>query len=423
MTTDVESPNASQSGSNPGTPGGPGALTRAFRAAELDVRIVAMVVALAVIWAILAILTDGIFLSARNLSNLAVQGAVVAIMATGMVLVIVARHIDLSVGSVLGFVSMIVGFLQVQVFPVEAAWGWPLAIVIGLIAGALVGLWQGAIIAYVGVPAFVVTLGGLLIFRGGVFVISNGRTIAPLDPTFQLIGGGANGSIGEFWSWVVGIIGIVILTAVLLNARAKRRRFGFPQKPLAAEWGLIIVYAAAIIAFVWIMNSFNRPRSDIGRGIPAPVLILILVVIVMTFISRATRFGRYVYAMGGNPEAVDLAGIDTRKVTVQIFVIMGILAAIAGMVQAARLQSSANLTGTLDELRVIAAAVIGGTSLAGGVGSVPGAILGALVIFSIINGLVLLGASSATQQIALGLVLVAAVAFDVTYTKYVRKRG
>ena len=396
---------------------------RFIRATELDVRTVAMVITLAVIWGVLAILTDGIFLSARNLSNLAVQGSVVAIIATGMVLMIVARHIDLSVGSVLGFISMVVGFLMVQVFPVDAAWGWPLAVVIGLMAGVLVGLWQGYIVAYVGVPAFVVTLGGLLIFRGGVFLISNGRTIAPLDPTFQLIGGGAAGSIGATWSWVVGIIGIIGLTAAILGGRAKRKKFGFPLRPLWAEWGLIILYAVAIVAFVEVMNSFTRPRSDIPRGISAPVLILIVVVIVMTFISKATRFGRYVFAMGGNPEAVVLAGIDTKRVTVQIFVIMGVLCAIAGMVQAARLQSAANLTGVLDELRVIAATVIGGTSLAGGIGSVPGAILGALIIFSIINGLVLLGTSSAVQQIALGLVLISAVAFDVTYTKYVRNRG
>ena len=396
---------------------------RFFRATELDVRTVAMVITLALIWGVLAILTDGIFLSARNLSNLAVQGSVVAIIATGMVLMIVARHIDLSVGSVLGFISMVVGFLMVQVFPVDAAWGWPLAMVIGLAAGVLVGLWQGIIVAYVGVPAFVVTLGGLLIFRGGVFLISNGRTIAPLDPTFQLIGGGADGSIGATWSWIVGIVGIVGLTVAVLGGRAKRKKFGFPLRPLWAEWGLIILYAAAIVAFVQIMNSFTRPRSDIPRGISAPVLILIVVVIVMTFISKATRFGRYVFAMGGNPEAVELAGINTKRVTVQIFVIMGVLCAIAGMVQAARLQSAANLTGVLDELRVIAATVIGGTSLAGGIGTVPGAILGALIIFSIINGLVLLGTSSAVQQIALGLVLISAVAFDVTYTKYVRNRG
>lgn len=394
-----------------------------FRATELDVRIVAMVITLAVIWIVLAIMTDGIFLSPRNLYNLAVQGSVVAIMATGMVLVIVARHIDLSVGSVLGFVSMIVGFLMVQVFPIESAWGWPLAMLVGMIVGGLVGLWQGSIVAHVGVPAFVVTLGGLLIFRGGVFLISNGRTIAPLDPTFQLIGGGAEGSIGETWSWIVGIVGIIALIVAKILNRAKRKRLDFQLRPLWAEWGLIIIYIAGIVAFVHVMNSFTRPRSDIPRGIPSPVLILIVVVIVMTFISRATRFGRYVYAMGGNPESVALAGINTKRVTIQIFVIMGILCAIAGMVQAARLQSSANLTGTLDELRVIAATVIGGTSLAGGVGTVPGAILGALVIFSIINGLVLLGASTAIQQIALGLVLIAAVGFDVMYTRRVNNRA
>ena len=396
---------------------------RFFQATELDVRAVAMVITLGVIWLVLAFLTDGIFLKPRNLSNVAVQGSVVAIMATGMVFVIVSRNIDLSVGSVQGFLGMVVGYLMVQIFPVDSSWGWPLAMCIGLIAGILVGLWQGILIAYFAIPAFVVTLGGLLIFRGGVFVISNGRTIAPLDPTFQLIGGGAVGSIGETWSWIVGIVGIIGLIAGALLSRAKRKKFGFPLRPLWAEIGILIFYIVAIIGFVEIMNAYTRPRSDIPRGIPVPVLILIGVVIVMTFVSRRTQFGRYVFAIGGNPEAVALAGINTKKVTVQIFVIMGILCSIAGMVQAARLQSAANLTGTLDELRVIAAAVIGGTSLYGGVGSVPGAILGALVIFSIINGLVLLGASSAVQQIALGMVLIAAVGYDVAYSKFARSRN
>lgn len=386
----------------------------------LEVRTVAMVLALGMVWLILTIWTKGLFITPRNLTNVAVQGSVVAIIATGMVLVIVARHIDLSVGSLLGFVGMVVAALQVRAFPIESAWGWPLAVVIGLVFGAALGAWQGFWIAYRNVPAFVVTLGGLLAFRGAAFLVSDGQTIAPLNPAFTLIGGGAVGSIGAFWSWVVGVIGVIAVVFFSLRSRAKRAKYGFPMKPWLAEWGLIILSAVLILGFVQIMNSYTRPRSDIPRGIPIPVLILIIVVLVMSFIAKSTKFGRYVYAIGGNPEAAALSGIDTRLTTLMIFVLMGVLSAIAGIVTSARLQSAGNLMGNLQELQVIAATVIGGTSLAGGVGSIAGAVLGALIIFSIINGMVLLGASSPAQQIVLGLVLIAAVWFDVAYTRLQR---
>ena len=396
------------------------ALERFTELTGLEVRMVAMVAALALIWAGLAIFTRGVFISPRNLTNLSVQGSVVAIMATGMVMVIVARHIDLSVGSLLGLIGMIVAAFQVRVFPIDAAWGWPLAILIGLVLGAAIGVWQGYWVAYRNVPAFVVTLGGLLAFRGAAFLVSDGQTIAPLHPGYTLIGGGAIGSIGALWSWVVGAIGVVAVVLLSMRSRARRAKHGFPLKPQWIEWALVLLIAIAIVAFIQIMNSYTRPRSDIPRGIPIPVLILIVVVVVMTFIAKSTKFGRYVYAIGGNPEAAQLSGIDTRRTTLMIFVIMGVLSAIAGIVTSARLQSAGNLMGNLNELQVIAAAVIGGTSLAGGVGSIAGAVLGALVIFSIINGMVLLGASSPMQQIVLGLVLIAAVWFDVAYTKLQR---
>ena len=201
--------------------------SRFLASAEIDPRLFAMIVALVVIWLVLNVLTDGIFLTPRNLFNLAVQSSVVGIMATGMVFVIVARNIDLSVGSVLGFIGMFVAFLQVDVFPIEAAWNWPLTIIIGLAVGALVGTWQGYWIAYRGVPAFVVTLGGLLIFRGAAFLITDGRTVAPLNPTYQLLGGGIDGSIGALWSWILGIVAVVIVVVMSLRSRAKRQRFGF----------------------------------------------------------------------------------------------------------------------------------------------------------------------------------------------------
>lgn len=394
-----------------------GALERFIRVTELDTRMLAMVGALVVIWAVFTAMTDGIFLTPRNLYNLTVQSTVVGIMATGMVLVIVARHIDLSVGSILGFSGMVLAALQVEIFPLGTWWNWPLTVVIALIIGAAIGAWQGYWIAYRGVPAFVVTLAGLLIFRGGAWIVTQGRTVAPMDPTFQIFGGGIDGSIGAFWSWVFGILAIIAVIANAYNNRAKRRRYGFPTKPMWAEAGIVGVASAVIVGFVMVMNAYTLPRSEVSRGIPVPVLILIIVVVLMGFIARATKFGRYVFAMGGNPEAAELSGIDVKKTTLMVFALMGVLSAIAAVITTARLNAGANSMGQLAELSVIAAAVIGGTSLAGGVGTVAGAILGAVVMQSLENGMVLLGVSSAMRQIIIGLVLIAAVWFDSVYNK------
>ncbi len=406
----------------PGTESRPAAMRRGpldefSRLTGLDTRLLAMLAALVVIWIILDLLSGGLFLTPRNLFNLAVQGSAVGIMATGMVLVIVARHIDLSVGSVLGFIGMSIAYLQVEVFPLGADWNWPLTILAGLALGALVGLWQGAWVAYGGVPAFVVTLGGLLLFRGGAFEITDGRTVAPLDPVYQLLGGGVDGSIGATASWTLGLVAVAAVVFFSVKARAKRARYGFPVKPLWAEIVMICVWSALIIGFVMVMNAYNKPRSDIPRGIPVPVLILLAVVIVMSFIARFTTFGRYVFAMGGNPEAAALSGINVKRTTIMIFVVMGMLCAVAAVVTTARLNAGTNSMGTLAELNVIAAAVIGGTSLAGGIGTIPGAILGAVIMQSLDNGMVLLGVSSSLRSIVIGLVLISAVWFDVVYNK------
>lgn len=393
---------------------------RFIQATELDTRMLAMVGALLVIWLILTILTDGIFLSPRNLFNLTVQSTVVGIMATGMVLVIVARHIDLSVGSVLGFTGMVIAWLQVEVFPLGAAWNWPLTIVVGLVLGGLIGAWQGYWVAYRGVPAFVVTLAGLLMFRGGAWLVTEGRTVAPMDPTFQMLGGGIEGSVGSTWSWVFGLLAIAAVILGAVHARVRRKRFAFRLKPMWAEVGLVIVWSALIVGFVMVMNAYTLPRSDVARGIPIPVLILIVVVIAMSLLARVTRFGRYVFAMGGNPEATELSGIDVRKTTLYVFVIMGVLCAVAAVVTTARLNAGANSMGMMAELSVIAAAVIGGTSLAGGIGTIAGAILGAVIMQSLENGMVLLSVSSAMRQVTIGLVLIAAVWFDSVYNRHRR---
>ncbi|UCH24441.1 MAG: sugar ABC transporter permease [Trueperaceae bacterium] len=384
---------------------------------ELDVRQLAMVGALVLIWIGFDIVTDGIFLSPRNLWNLSVQMSVVGVMATGMVLVIVARHIDLSVGSLMGFAAIIMAVLQVQVFPIGASWNWWVTLLIGLAVGALIGALHGFIIAYLEVPAFIVTLGGLLAWRGANWLTTTGRTISPLDVNFQMIGGGIDGAIGATASWVVGVIAVVLIVFANLSARQRRQKYGFNVKPWWAELLILALTAAVILYAISYLNQYYRPRTEIPRGIALPVLILLAVTVFMAALVRYTKFGRYVFAMGGNPEAARLSGVNTRRVTLQIFVIMGVLCAIAGAISSARLNAGANSLGTLKELEVIAAAVIGGTSLAGGMGTISGAILGTVLISSLASGMVLIGWSTSLQQVVQGIVLVLAVWLDVFYQK------
>lgn len=388
-----------------------------LKALELDPRLLGMIGAVLGIWLIFNVITEGTFLTPRNLWNLAVQTSVVGIIATGMVLVIVTRQIDLSVGSLLGFVGMVMAAAQVEWLPSALPLSWLLSLVLGVGVGALVGAFQGYWIAYQGVPAFIVTLAGLLIFRGSAWLVTQGRTVAPLDETFQILGGGLNGSIGGTWSWIVGLSAILAIIAFTLRGRAKRQRLNFPVKPLWAEALTLLCSVALIVGFVLLMNAYTQPRSDVPRGIPVPVLITFAVALAMSYLTQRTRFGRYVYALGGNPEATALAGIDTRRVRLWIFMIVGMLCAVAGAVATARLNAGANSTGTLTELYVIAAVVIGGTSLAGGYGTIAGALLGALLMQSLQSGMVLVGLSSPLQQVVVGFVLILAVWLDVLYRR------
>ncbi|MEE8271800.1 MAG: sugar ABC transporter permease [Alphaproteobacteria bacterium] len=463
-------------------------LWRYLNALEIDTRLLGMVGALAFIWVGFHLLTDGTFLTARNLWNLSVQTAVVGVMASGMVLVIVTRNIDLSVGSVLGLLAMIMAFVQVEVLPAYLGLGhpliWIIALAFGLALGIGVGAFQGYWIAYAGVPAFIVTLGGLLVFRGAAWWVTFGRTVAPLDQTYQLIGGGIAGSIGATWSWVVGAVAMAAIVFGTVRARAQRRQYGFPLKPIWAELVVGGSTVAVVIGFVLVMNSYTLPQRTVAqkvvgeiaeeleeagqsvaalpdetrrliesfpeeagplvaelpgsatqlvrllqgwdglervpRGIAVPVLIMIGVAVIMNFVALRTRFGRYVFAIGGNPEAADLAGVNTRRVIMTIFIIMGVLCAIAGAIASARLNAGANSTGLLAELSVIAAAVIGGTSLAGGIGTIVGALLGALVMQSLQSGMVLMGMDTPLQNIVIGLVLIIAVFIDTVYQRHRR---
>ncbi|WP_207483605.1 sugar ABC transporter permease [Arenibaculum pallidiluteum] len=384
---------------------------------EIDTRMLAMIGALAAIWVVFDVITGGLFLTPRNLWNLAVQTSSVAAMATGMVLVIVARHIDLSVGSLLGLTGMVMAVLQSRFFGIDGDLGWVLSVLAGFVLAGAIGGIQGWWIAYRGVPAFIVTLAGLLIYRGLAWWMTSGQTVAPLNPNFELIGGGLDGSLGAFWSWALGVAAILALCARAVFARRRRHAYGFPVRPLWAEAAVLAAQIVPVVAFVMVMNAYPQPRTNVPMGIPVPVLIVIAVMLVMTFVATRTRFGRYVFAIGGNPEAAELSGINVRRITVWIFVVMGLLVAVGAAIATARLKAGLNATGELDELRVIAAAVIGGTSLAGGVGTIFGAVLGALTMQSLQSGMVLLGLPSPMQNVVIGLVLVLAVWLDQSYRR------
>jgi D-xylose transport system permease protein len=312
---------------------------------------------------------------------------------------------------------------------------WIIALFAGLLLGGLIGAFQGSIIAYVGVPSFIVTLGGLLAWRGVTFAITQGVTIAPVDATFRLLGGGPRGSIGGTASWVVGIVLCLAVLAFLVYNRRRRRQFGFAVRPMWAEITLAVVGCAIALGLVNIANSYLWPAGlarqwseqtglpippgGIQSGIPWPVILLLGVTLVMTFIATKRRFGRYVFAIGGNPEAAELGGINTRWTIMQTFILIGILCGLSAAVSTARIDSATLDLGAGYELYVIAACVIGGTSFAGGIGTIPGAVLGALVMAALSYGLSFIGLVGPVQDVVAGIVLVTAVGIDTVN----RRRG
>jgi D-xylose transport system permease protein len=334
---------------------------------------------------------------------------------------------------------MVMGITQARILPDIFGLGspmiWIVTCLVGLVVGTAIGAFHGWLVAYRGIPAFIVTLGGLLVWRGAAFLLARGETISPLDSTFSLIGGGPYGSIGATGSWIVGLIACAFILWKLYSGRKNREHHGFPQRPVWAEVFLGVLGCGLVIGATMLVNAYPWPKGIVtqyaaaqGIEVPAeglfishgwaiPVLVLIAVGIAMTVLSTRTRFGRYVFAMGGNPDAAELSGINTRWMTVKIFALMGFLTGLSSIVASARLNSATNALGTLDELYVIAAAVIGGTSLAGGVGTIYGAIIGALVMQSLQTGMVLIGFDAALQNIVVGSVLVFAVWVDIIYRK------
>ncbi len=424
-----------------------GAVKTFLKATEIDVRMIGMIAALVLIWVgfhMYGVVFNGrgAFLTERNLWNLSVQTSSIAIMATGMVLVIVTRNIDLSVGSMLGVTAMMMGIIQVWILPEFLGFGhpaiWIITVICGLAIGAAIGTFHGYLIAYLQIPSFIVTLGGLLVWRGAALLVARGETIAPLDGTFALIGGGPYGSIGATASWVVALIACAGIIYALIADGRNRARFGFPMRPGWAVYLIGFVSTGLVLGATYVMNIYYWPIGivkeyaaakgmsvpeggmQIAHGWAIPVLIAIFVCIAMTFVTTRTKFGRYVFAMGGNPEAAELAGINTKRLTMFIFTTMGFLVGVSSIIASARLKSATGNLGQIDELYVIAAAVIGGTSLAGGAGTIYGALIGALVMQSLYSGMVLIGSDAALNSMMVGAVLVIAVYIDTIYRRHAK---
>ncbi len=376
-----------------------------------------MFLALIVIWVIFAFLTEGVFFTARNLSNLFVQTVTTAILAIGMVLVIVAGHIDLSVGSVLGFLGAICAMCMIQL-----EWGVIPSVLATLGAGLVVGVWHGFWVAYRRVPAFIVTLASMLAFRGLIIGITGGQTqgleMAPEQAAsaFKLIGqgylptlaGAVEGGIHDT-SLYLTLAAIAALVVVRLRRRAARVKFGFTVPPLYAEVLAIALACALIGAFAMLMVMY--------LGIPWSVILLLALAVLFSFIAEDTTFGRHLFAIGGNPDAARLSGIDVRRNTFVLFIVMGVMTAVAGIVFTSRLNAATTSAGQNAELDAIAAAVIGGTSLMGGEGTIYGAIVGALVMTSLDNGMSLMNLDITFQYVIKGLILLLAVWFDMAQRK------
>jgi len=377
---------------------------------KANIRDYGMYIALVVIMLTFTILTDGLFMSSRNISNLLDSAGYIAVLAVGMTLVIVIRHIDLSVGFLAGFLGAIAAILLTQVgVPV-----W-LTILLILILGTIIGLISGTLVARLGIPAFVVTLAGMLIFRGALLQVTEKTgTIIIKNDHFNAIGNGFIPSIMQvnglhLLTLLVGFVGILLFVYNEISNRRNKLTYGFHV--MSKEIFIVkLALISAIIAYItWILAGYN--------GLSWTVVIMILVVIIYHFLTTKTVLGRHIYAVGSNPEAAHLSGINVQRITYLVFGSMGMLAALSGILFTSRLQSATTTAGTLFELDAIAAAYVGGVSSAGGVGKVTGAIIGAVVMASLSNGMNLLGVGISYQYMIRGGVLAGAVIFDVMTRK------
>ena len=364
-----------------------------------------LLLSLVAIMVFFQIMTNGTLMQPLNLTNLVLQNSYIVIMALGMLLVIVAGHIDLSVGSVSGFVGALAAVLMVS-------WGWHYvpATLLCLAVGALIGAAQGVWVAYFRIPSFIVTLAGMLVFKGLALALLQGQSVGPFPETFQRLSSGfiadpLGGENLRLTSLLLGIVAALAMVVLKVRGRAAQARHGMQTEPLAVFALTQLAFAAAIVYFAWALSSY--------KGLPNVLVVMVVLIVGYDFITRRSTIGRRIYALGGNEKAARLSGINTERLSFYTFINMGVLAALAGLVFAARLNTATPKAGLGFELDVIAACFIGGASASGGVGKVLGAVIGAFVMGVMNNGMSILGVGIDYQQVIKGMVLLAAVVIDV----------
>ncbi|GAA3500240.1 sugar ABC transporter permease [Streptomyces prasinosporus] len=406
MSTDVtaKSPAPAPPGGT-GSASGGGLLHLVLDGLRRNMRQYGMLLALGLIVALFAVWTDGDLLLPRNVSNLVLQNSYILILAIGMMLVIIAGHIDLSVGSLTAFVGAFAAVLTVQ-----HDVSWPVAVVLCLLAGAVAGSAQGFFIAYLGIPSFIVTLAGMLAFRGVTEILLEGQTLGPFPDGLQKMGNGFLPEVGPETNYhnITLLLGLAMIAFVVLQELRDRRRqqeFALDVVPLNLFLLKLVALSAALLTVTLLLASY--------KGAPIVLLILGALVVGYGYLMRNSVFGRHIYAIGGNLPAAKLSGVKDKKVTFLVFLNMGVLAALAGLAIAARLNAASPKAGLNYELEAIASAFIGGASMSGGVGTVLGAIIGGLVLGVLNNGMNLLSVGTDWQQVIKGLALLAAVGFDV----------
>lgn len=369
-----------------------------------NIRQYGMIIALILIMILFGLLSGGLLFEPINITNLILQNSYILVLAIGMVLVIITGHIDLSVGSVAALVGACAAIMMVDMnlHPV-------IAVILSLLLGALIGAWQGFWIAYVRIPAFIVTLAGMLLFRGITMIVLEGQSIAPLPEGFQKISAGFIPDFGNMETNLVALLAGVVVTILYVMSEVKNRRnqqkYQFETISSSLFIAKMVLIAAVILVFSFALASY--------AGIPNILILLAVLIVGYSFIMNKTVMGRHIYAIGGNEKAAGLSGVKTKKVTFWVFVNMGVLAAISGLIFTARLNAAIPRAGTNFELDAIAAAFIGGASASGGIGTVYGAIIGGLVMGVLNNGMSLIGLGIDWQQGIKGLVLLLAVAFDI----------
>lgn len=371
-----------------------------------NIQTYAILLAMVFVWILFSFLTKGNYVGSQNFSNLFRQMTVTSFLAVGMVLVIVTGNIDLSVGRLAGFVSVVVAKFQDDIWfnllPNNPVLTTILSVLIGIAVGTIFEMIQGYFIAYLSIPSFIVTLGGMWILNGAILVVTEGKTIAANQPLFSYI---AQGYLPQMIGWIAAGIVIFILFLTMFQGRRNKVKYGFSVTPLALDIAKSIFLSIIIAIYVYTVNKYN--------GVQFPVLLLAITAVVMSYVSTNTPVGRYAYAIGGNREAARLSGVNIKNNIFKVFLMMGFLCGVSGAVLASYVGYGTIAAGTGYELDAIASCILGGTSTLGGIGTIFGAIIGALIMASLTSGLQMLNVPAAWQYILKGLVLILAVYADV----------